>query len=401
MKKSAILAAVIIGASSLYAQQELGSAAPLVSPAMKADGGVEFALPRNPADKEAYIVSDILAKGREKMSAIERDGNKLWYLHTAARSTPELYTYYYEIDGHRTLDPSNVFTVRDVASVSNVLLIPGRSFDTPWLYASHPEVKHGTVSQRWITQEGRTRRVTVYTPAGYDDPSNAGVRYPVLYLLHGMGGDETSWSELGRATQILDNLIAREEVRPMIVVMPNGNMAMDAAPGVYPPVSGADPMGQPEFSLPRTYDGGYESSFPEIVTAVDSLYRTDASRGGRAIAGLSMGGFHSMVISRLYPELFDYVGLFSADMDDRIPVSDNKPEAYRDADARLAAQFADAPRLYYIAIGADDFLYDANSRYVNKLVAAGYPFMYNESNGGHIWRNWRRYLVDFLPKIFR
>ena len=257
---------------------------------------------------------------------------------------------------------------------------------------------HGTVSQVWLTQEGRRRRVTVYTPAGYEADGGRR-RYPVLYLLHGMGGDETAWSELGRVSQILDNLIARGDAEPMIVVMPNGNISQEAAPGYYGPADGTGAvMQQPVFDLPRTMDGGYESTFMELVGQVDSLYRTLADSDHRAIAGLSMGGFHSMIISRLNPESFGWVGLFSAATDRH---RTRQSAVYEDVDARLARQLEAGPRLYYIAIGRDDILYDANVEYRAALDAAGYPYVYVESDGGHQWRNWRRYLADFVPRLFK
>ena len=123
-----------------------------------------------------------------------------------------------------------------------------------------------------------------------------------------MGGDENAWSELGRATQILDNLIAQGKAEPMIVVITNGNAALEAAPGE----SSLGWDAQPSFQLPKTMEGSFETHFPEVVKFVDKHYRTKANKKNRAIAGLSMGGFHSLHISKQYPDMFNYVGLFSA-----------------------------------------------------------------------------------------
>jgi enterochelin esterase family protein len=235
---------------------------------------------------------------------------------------------------------------------------------------------------------GVDRRMTVYTPAGYESSSR---RYPVLYLLHGMGGDEEAWTSLGRAAEILDNLIAEGRAEPMIVVMPNGNAAMQAAPG-----ESSTGLIAPEFNLPHTMDGLFESSFMDIVKWVDRTYRTRANKQSRAIAGLSMGGFHSMTISRANPDAFAYVGLFSAATE---PFK--SAEVYENADAKLAAQFAKKPALYWIGIGRDDFLYDANTIYRAKLDDNGYRYTYYESDGGHCWRNWRVYLTEFVPLLFK
>ena len=134
------------------------------------------------------------------------------------------------------------------------------------------------------------RRLTVYTPAGYE---TSGKRYPVFYLLHGMGGDENAWSELGRTAQIMDNLIAQGKAKPMIVVMTNGNDALEAAPG-----ESSLGFTAPSMNLPKTMEGSFETAFPEVVKFIDKTYRTQANKKGRAIAGLSMGGFHSMHISK-------------------------------------------------------------------------------------------------------
>lgn len=302
--------------------------------------------------------------------------------------SPELYSYTYLVDSLRINDPNNVYMLRDVASVSNIFIIPGERAD---LYRVS-NVPHGTISKVWYDSPslGMSRRMTVYTPAGYE---KGGRRYPVFYLLHGMGGDENAWAELGRAAQILDNLIASGKAEPMIVVMTNGNASQEAAPGETS--SGLVP---PTIRLPKTMDGSFEASFPEVVDFIDSNYRTLADKSHRAIAGLSMGGFHSLGISREYPDMFDYVGLFSAAIK---PNDDVKSPVYTDIDRKLKTQFDRKPALYWIAIGNTDFLYDANTQYRRILDEKGYPYVYYETPDGHIWKNWRIYLTEFVPKLFR
>ena len=143
-------------------------------------------------------------------------------------------------------------------------------------------------------------------------------------------------------------------------------------------------------------DGTYERSFPEIIEYVDSHYRTIRKKEGRAIAGLSMGGFHSLHISKEYPGTFSYIGLFSAAI-----FPEKKSPVYEDFDGKLARLFATKPSLFWIGIGKDDFLYQANSDFRKKLDDAGYEYTYVESSGGHIWRNWRIYLSRFVPLLFR
>jgi len=292
------------------------------------------------------------------------------------------------VDGLKVNDPNNVYMIRDVATVNNIFIVGGERAD---LYKVN-KVPHGSVSKVWYHSPslGIDRRMTVYTPAGYE---TSGKRYPVFYLLHGMGGDENAWSELGRAAQILDNLIAQGKAEPMIVVMTNGNADLEAAPGEsslgYMP---------PTTRLGKTMEGSFETHFPEVVKFIDKNYRTKANKKNRAIAGLSMGGFHSLHISKQYPDMFDYVGLFSAAI---MPGKNATSPIYKDMEGKLKLQFAKKPALYWIAIGKTDFLYKANKEYRKLLDEKGYPYEYFENEDGHIWRNWRIYLTEFTPKLFK
>jgi enterochelin esterase family protein len=232
--------------------------------------------------------------------------------------------------------------------------------------------------------------LTVYTPPGYETSKES---YPVLYLLHGAGGDEEAWINLGRTAQILDNLIAAGKAKPMVVVMPNGNVIQDGAPG-----EGSENFYKPQFMIPKTMDGTYEGAFEDIIRFVESNYRVKADKKNRAIAGLSMGGFHTMHVSRYYPNTFDYIGLFSAAI---MPREDATGRVYSNFDQTLKAQQDNGYQLYWIAIGKTDFLYKANQEYLAKLKGMNMPHTYVESEGGHTWRNWRVYLSQFAPQLFQ
>jgi len=214
-----------------------------------------------------------------------------------------------------------------------------------------------------------------------------------LYLLHGAGGDEEAWLSLGRAAQILDNLIAEGKAEPMLVVMPNGNVGQDAAPG-----AGSDGFYTPQFMTPETMNGKYEAQFMDIVAFIEANYRVKSDKAHRAIAGLSMGGYHSMHISRFYPNTFDYVGLFSAAIMPREDKSDKG--VYANFDETLKAQNENGYQLYWIGIGKTDFLYEANTAFRKQLDQMDMPYEYMETEGGHIWRNWRVYLSEFVPLLF-
>ena len=366
------------------AQQALWGNAPVVSPEIHENNTVTVRL-RAPKAVKVQVMGDCIAKG---VADLVENKEGIWEYTTPEPLAPELYGYTFLVDGLKINDPSNVHMIRDVSTVTNVFIIGGERAD---LYKVN-DVPHGTVSKIWYDSPtaGFDRRLTVYTPAGYE---TSGKRYPVFYLLHGMGGDENAWSELGRATQILDNLIAQGKAEPMIVVMTNGNIALEAAPGEsslgYVP---------PTFQLPKTMEGSFETHFPEVVRFIDKHYRTKANKKNRAIAGLSMGGFHSLHISKQYPDKFNYVGLFSAAI---MPGKNATSPIYENMEGKLATQFAKKPALYWIAIGKTDFLYKANVEYRKLLDEKGYPYEYFENEDGHIWKNWRIYLSEFAPKLFK
>ena len=334
-----------------------------------------------PKAEEVTVEADFF--GRTKMQtplgtvevperkAMTRDTTGVWSL-TVEMPNPELHTYCFYVDGMRMVDPNNVYMIRDIATYTNYFLVDGE------LSANYfvREVPHGTVSKVWYPSPNlgmERRRMTVYTPAGYEDGTE---RYPVLYLLHGAGGDENAW----------DNLIAQGKAKPMIVVMPNGNGAQEAAPGEYP-----NSMYKPSFMNPKTMEGSFEVAFSDIMEYVKSHYRTIDDKAHRAIAGLSMGGFHSLYISANNPGWFDYVGLFSAAIN----------FIYADLETKLASQFSESPKLYFIGIGTADFLYQDNVNYRKLLDQHGYQYEYMETDGGHIWSNWRKYLNHFLPELFK
>ncbi len=387
MKTNKFLALVALAlamslSATCFAQQALSGKAPTVSPEIHDDNTVTFRLVAPSAEK-VQITGDFLSEKTDMTKG--EDG--LWEYTTPAPLAPELYSYSFRVDGLKVLDPSNVYLLRDVASVTNIFIISGERAD---LYKVN-QVPHGTVSKQWYHSDvlGMDRRLTVYTPAGYETSEE---RYPVFYLLHGMGGDENAWMELGRATQIMDNLIAQGKAKPMIVVMTNGNASQEAAPGessagFVPPVA----------RLPKTMEGSFETAFPEVVNFVDSHYRTIADKHSRAIAGLSMGGFHSLHISKAYPDMFDYVGLFSAAI---VASEDMTSPIYEGFEEKLDTQFKKKPALYWIAIGDDDFLYDANKDFRHLLDSKGYDYVYYETGEGHIWKNWRIYLSEFAPLLF-
>lgn len=366
------------------AQQALRQTIQVQSPEIHADNTVTFRL-HAPKAVKVQVKGDF---GTLESAEMTEKENGIWEYTTPQPLAPELYCYRFVVDGLTINDPNNVYRIRDIVTVSNVFIIGGEQAD---LYKVN-NVPHGTVSKVWYNSPtlSMNRRMTVYTPAGYE---TSGKRYPVLYLLHGMGGDENAWSELGRATQILDNLIAQGKAEPMIVVMTNGNADLEATPG-----ESSSGYVVPTTRLAKTMEGSFETHFPEVVKFIDKNYRTKANKKSRAIAGLSMGGFHSLHISKQYPDMFNYIGLFSAAI---WPNKNATSNIYQDTEKKLAKQFAQKPALYWIAIGKTDFLYKANVEYRKLLDDNKYPYEYFETEGGHIWKNWRIYLSAFATKLFQ
>lgn len=382
MKKAILMAAALIAASAVNAQQNIHMPVPRKSPEVTPEGTVTFHLQ---APGAATVKLGGSFAGKTASAITEEDGLYTFRYDSVA---PDLYDYWFEVDGTRTLDPSNPYVARDIASLANIFIVPGGKAD--W-FESH-DVPHGSVHKVWYNSEilGGDRRMTVYTPAGYESGDES---YPVLYLLHGMGGDEEAWSDLGRAVQILDNQIAAGMARPMIVVMPNGNALRKAAPGYT-----GDGMYIAEGQHSVDPERLFEKSFPEIIEYVENNYRVKTDKGSRAVAGLSMGGGHSWRLAMENPDTFDYVGLFSP------AVRWNGTGVNEDSDPqmveKLKRQFANPPKEYVIAIGEEDFLLPLNDAYRNLLDENGITYSYWLSSGGHEWRNWRNYLVDFLPLLF-
>lgn len=396
------------------------------SPIRYNDGTYKFAY-------YAPMAEEVVMRGTGELDKckMQKQSDGVWtYMSTSLPS--EMYVYNFEIDENITqLDPGNQQVVRDIDKYYNYFFVGGYPAD---YYMEH-NVLHGRVTKVWypssMDDKMKQRRMSIYLPAGYDE--NPTWYYPVLYLLHGSGGDENSWLDMGRLAQIMDNMIAEGKCQPMIVVMPNGNAELDAAPGESPYM-----QAKPKANNVSSMTGRIESAFPiEVMTYVEQHYRTINEKRCRAIAGLSLGGLHTLYISANNPALFDYVGLFSAqttnalndkkirgfksftkglkDLTSQIPFIGDKwegklddkfekyseIEVYDSIDQKLAVQYAVPPRLYYIAVGKDDFVKKLVDMHRERLDAAGYKYYYNETDGGHTWQNWRKYLLDFLPRLFK
>ena len=375
---STALAMLLAAGSLAYAQEQQQPQRParqnpevFTGVVINGDNSVTFRY-KNPKAVKVEVSGEFM-EGSAQL--VEKDG--IW-TYTTAPLASEMYFYTLSVDGSPIVD-MNYSMTKDIPRWMNYFIIGGEKGD---IY-SVQDVPHGTVSSRWYKSKmlQMRRRVNVYTPAGYE---NSKKKYPVFYLLHGNACDENSWLDLGRAAQILDNLIAQGKAEPMIVVMTNGNPAQQAAPAYFGDT----------YTNANTMPGiaAFPDTFSEVIAFVESNYRTINKKEGRAIAGFSMGGGHAFTISKEMPNTFDYVGLFSA-AGSNISRDEEK--------AKLLTMKKNGYKLYYIGCGTDDFLYRNVLAYNKQLDDIGFKYYYRETNGGHTWGPWRIFLSEMVPMLFK
>ena len=374
------LASIVMAAGSLSAQEltnfSFWDQKPVISPEVKNDS-VTFRLKADYATI-VKLSGSWMPNPWGGTIDMTRGENNVWEV-TIPCPEPEIYTYNFVADGVSVNDPQNVMVQRDGSRYLNMLLIDGERTEN-----YKPANKRGTISHPWYDSEilGLNRRLTVYTPYGYE--ANTKTKYPVLYLLHGAGGDEEAWSSMGRTAQILDNLIEKGLAKPMIVVMPNGNGNQPAAQ-TY-----GLPNAEMDWRDPATRNNYVKSLVEEIVPFIEKNYRVVAKKSHRAIAGLSMGGGHTISASGMYPGTFDYICPLSMG-------AQRTPEL----DAQLQGIKKAGYKLYWLACGNTDFLFENANELDKALTANGLEHTYYVSEGGHVWANWRLYLNTFAPLLFK
>ncbi len=388
MQRSAAWAAGWLCAAGILGAQAPPQGPVVTSPEVTAEKKIVF---RILAPKAAGIVlqaGDIqgLPKGGPQLT---RDERGVWET-TVGPVTPGSYRYRFIVDGVAVMDPRNPAASESNNNGWSLVHVPG--FE--WQDAA--QAPHGAVASvhYWSTALGRHRRMHIYTPPGYQLGKG---KYPVFYLLHGASDSDDSWSSVGRAGFILDNLIAARKARPMIVVMPAGHTSVGVGGG----------------GLNRAIDEFGEDFVKDVMPYVESNYRVLAGRNNRAIAGLSMGGMQTLNIAFSHLDKFAYVGVYSSGIFGGgprpggagvaaapavSPIEDwqNKRAAMLD-DARLKSGL----KLLWIATGKDDFLLKTSQATVAMLKQRGFSPVYRETEGAHTWLVWRAYLNEFAPQLFR
>ena len=375
MRQATWVRALCLASSLLASSASFGqfrSAAPVQSPELT-QGDVVLRL-RAPEAQSVRLTSggDIAGLAPGAGAELSKNADGVWEI-TLAALQPGAFRYNFNVDGVATLDPSNRLTSESNGNAWSLFHVPGFEFmDTQ-------RVPHGAVGEVTYFSEtfDQHRRMHVYTPPGYETDRG---RYPVFYLLHGAGDSDNSWSTVGRAGFIVDNLIAAGDAVPMIVVMPHG----------HPPAAGGGPGGMQIAEFAQEFAA-------DIKPHIEANYRVRDGRGDPAIAGLSMGGAHALEISMSNLDQYGYVGVFSSGV---FGINDNDDFLTEHQATLVDTSLKGGLEYFWFGIGDEDFLLDTSDATVEMFREHGFDVAYHTSDGGHTWMNWRDYLNDFSQQLF-
>jgi enterochelin esterase-like enzyme len=356
----------------------------LKSTEVSADHKVTFRI-YAPKASEVSVSGDFGAGGK-----LTKDEKGVWSI-TVGPLTPDFYSYTFQVDGVRTIDPKNAMIKQGIGSLESMFLLPGEETE----FEATKDVPHGEVHIAWYRSGTLdvSRSMRVYTPPGYENGSDT---YPVLYLLHGAGDEDSGWSTIGRAGFILDNLLAEKKAVPMIVVMPNGSMPRPANMPRFEP--GTTPTPEARAAMEAAQNRFTDELLKEVIPYVEKHYRVRTGRENRALAGLSMGGGQALRVATTHPDDFAYLGIWSAAIGGRNSGNfETRNESYlKDAD-----HVNKVVKLFSISVGDKDFLLNGSKSLATALEKHGIKHELHISGGGHTWINWRHYLNEFAPKLFR
>jgi enterochelin esterase-like enzyme len=338
----------------------------LISPEVHSDGQVTFRL-RAPSAKSAGV-SVQFAQGVQPMTKSE---SGVWSI-TLGPAEPEIYEYNFVVDGLQIVDPANSWQKVWIRNARNLVEIPGKE---P-MFFQQQQVPHGTLHlHKYLSKSlGVTRSLYIYTPPGYETSENN--RYPVLYLFHGMGDTEDAWTVVGRANFIVDNLLAANKARPLVIVMPYGHT----------------PSAPPDMRSLGNYAAFEKDLIDDIIPYVQKNYRVSKGQKDRAIAGLSMGGGQSLTIGLGNLELFGWIAALSS----AVPREPKLDELLSNAKAKK-----DKLNLLWIGCGNKDFLFKANQDLITRLNTEKIKHVAHITDGAHEWRLWRKYLNELVPLLFK
>ncbi len=347
---------------------------PLLSPEVHSDGRVTFRL-KAPNAKEVVLRCE-----GTKGGPMQKGEGGVWSF-TTDPLEPDIYAYSFAVDGVKVIDPANPLLKYNLLNTESQVHVPGPA-TLPW---EINDVPHGVLHRHFYRSAivGDDRPFVVYTPPGYDPGTER--TYPVLYLLHGYSDAEDAWVSVGRANIILDNLIARGQAKPMLVVMPLGYGNKEVIAGGWAGLRKTEVW---QDSITKFRD----ALLKEVIPQVEKSYRVSTDARARAIAGLSMGGTQSLFIGLNAPDRFAWIGAFSSG-----GLDPNLDKAFPAVSESINAQL----RLLWIGCGKEDFLIGANQKLVEWLQSKGVRLTWVQTPGTHSFMLWRRYLAEFLPLLFQ
>ncbi len=322
--------------------------------------------------------------------AMTKDEKGVWSL-TVGPLDADFYSYTFNVDGVRTVDPKNPLIKQGISSLDSMFLVPGETAE----FETTKDVPHGEIRSAWYRSGtlNTLRRIHVYTPPGYDESSDT---YPVLYLLHGAGDDDSGWSTIGRAGFIVDNLLAERKAVPFVIVNPNGSLPPPAEFANTTPEQRRSPefRGRMEALQNRFSD----ELLKEIVPFVEKHYRVKKGVENRAIAGLSMGGGQTLRLLTTHPDQFAYVAIWSAGL------FGGDPAEWEKRNSEFLAKAEDVNKtvkLLSISVGDADFALAGSKSLAELFDKHKIKHEMKISGGGHTWINWRHYLRDLTPRLFQ
>jgi len=338
----------------------------IISPEVHRDRRVTLRL-RAPQAKQVEIDAGFVRDNQP----MKKDENGLWSI-TLGPAKPDIYEYVFNVDGLPVVDPSNSWLKVWLRNSRNLVEIPG---DEPLFYEEQ-QVPHGTVHIHKYQSKSLdiARQLYLYTPPDYE--LNPDTKYPVLYLFHGFGDPVDAWTGVGRANLIMDNLIAKNKAKPFIIVMPYGHT----------------PSSPPVMRSIGKYESFEKDLIEDVIPYVQKCYRTSTEQKDWAIAGLSMGGGQSITIGLGNLDLFGWIGAFSS----AIPNQQNLDELLAEHEL-----INEKLKLLWIGCGRQDFLFEANQKFLERLKTEKIKHIRHITDGGHEWRIWRNYLNELVPLLFK
>ncbi len=375
------LLGLLSAAPSAWAQ-----APAVTSPEVRADRHVAFRIIAPKAQAVSLFSTDIFGSALKSDMAKAESG--VWEI-AIGPTDPGAYRYNFNVDGVSVMDPRNPSVSESNGNAWSMVYVPGADF------METKDVPHGAVASitYYSKSLGRFRRMHVYTPPGYETGSQ---KYPIFYLLHGAGDSDDSWTSVGRAGFIIDNLIAAKKAKPMVIVMPAGHTG---------PFSFERPAkGAPR--IPDFNDDFVKDFVNDIMPYAETHYRVLRDRPHRAIAGLSMGGAHTLNIAIPHAEEFAYVGVYSSGIFGIVGSPTGDPAAGPTWEQQHLGELDNAAskkglKLFWFATGRDDGLLSTTKATVELFKKHGYEPVFQESAGAHTWTNWREYLNQFAPQLFQ